>query len=117
METWLVGPERDLDDVPQHLRNEVIEMILRSYELEEQGEGAEEIQLDPPAFMRLDEIKTPALILVGEDDTEAIQTVSDILHERMPHTKKIVMKDTAHLPNLEKPDEFNRLVLDYLLTQ
>lgn len=116
METWLVGPGRDLDDVPQYLRDEVIEMILRSYELEEQAEGIEEITLDPPAFARLGEIKTPALILVGEYDTEAIQTVSEILHERMPHTKKIVLSDTAHLPNLEKPDEFDRLVRDYLLT-
>ncbi|MCI0713409.1 MAG: alpha/beta hydrolase [Chloroflexi bacterium] len=116
METWLVGPERDLDDVPRHLREQVIEMILRSYELEEQAEGAKEIPLDPPAFVRLGEIKTPALILVGEDDTEAIKTVSAILHERMAHTKKVVMEDTAHLPNMEKPDEFNRLVLDYLLT-
>lgn len=117
METWLVGPERDLDDVPQHLRDQVTEMILRTYELEEHGEGADERELEPPAIERLAEIEAPALILVGEYDTEAIKIVNEILHERIPHTKKIVMNDTAHLPNMEKPDEFNRMVLDYLLTQ
>lgn len=28
---------------------------------------------------------------------------------------KALIHDAAHLPNLEHPDEFNRLVLDFLL--
>jgi 3-oxoadipate enol-lactonase len=117
METWLVGPERELDDVPEHLREAVTEMILRTYELEEHGEGADEQELDPPAINRLAELAIPTLILIGEYDTVAMKRINEILHERLTNTKKIVMKDTAHLPNMEKPDEFNRLVLDYLLTQ
>ena len=30
--------------------------------------------------------------------------------------RKAVIRDAAHLPNLEHPDEFNRLVLDFLLS-
>ncbi len=33
---------------------------------------------------------------------------------KIPHAKKAVIHDAAHLPNLEHPDQFNRLVLDFL---
>jgi len=29
-------------------------------------------------------------------------------------TQKVVIPVTAHHPNMEKPEEFNRLVLDFL---
>jgi pimeloyl-ACP methyl ester carboxylesterase len=32
----------------------------------------------------------------------------------LPHVQKKVINDAAHLPNLEHPDEFNRLVLEFL---
>ena len=30
--------------------------------------------------------------------------------------RKAVIHDAAHLPNLEHPEEFNRIVLDFLTT-
>jgi len=38
----------------------------------------------------------------------------DLLAERMPNAKKRIIKDTAHLPSMEKPEEFNREALDFL---
>jgi pimeloyl-ACP methyl ester carboxylesterase len=33
----------------------------------------------------------------------------------IPDVRKAVIHDAAHLPNLEHPEEFNRIVLDFLL--
>jgi pimeloyl-ACP methyl ester carboxylesterase len=33
----------------------------------------------------------------------------------LPHVRQVVINDAAHLPNLEHPQEFNRLVLEFLL--
>ena len=39
---------------------------------------------------------------------------SDQLVASILHARKAVIHDAAHLPNLEHPEEFNRLVLDFL---
>lgn len=37
-----------------------------------------------------------------------------MLATRIPGTQKAVVGDTAHMLNVEKPDVFNTLVLDFL---
>ena len=39
---------------------------------------------------------------------------ADLLSNSIPNARKAVINDAAHLPNLEHPEEFNRLVLDFL---
>jgi pimeloyl-ACP methyl ester carboxylesterase len=36
------------------------------------------------------------------------------LEQGIAHAKKVVIAGTAHHPNMEKPEEFNRAVLDFL---
>ena len=33
---------------------------------------------------------------------------------RVPGAQKAVLRNTAHVPNMERLDEFNRLALDFL---
>jgi pimeloyl-ACP methyl ester carboxylesterase len=35
----------------------------------------------------------------------------------IPDVRKAVIDDAAHLPNLEHPKKFNRVVLDFLLAK
>jgi pimeloyl-ACP methyl ester carboxylesterase len=32
----------------------------------------------------------------------------------IPDARQAIIPGTAHLPNMEKPDEFNRILLDFL---
>jgi len=57
---------------------------------------------------------TGHLILVGELDQPDILRTADRLAEGIPHARKAVISGTAHAPSMERPDEFNRLVLDFL---
>jgi len=73
----------------------------------------EELELQPPAVSRLSQIRAPTLVLVGEEDRPRPLAAADLL-ESLPDARKTVMAGTAHLPNMERPEEFNRLVLDFL---
>ncbi len=33
---------------------------------------------------------------------------------RIPAARKVVIEDAAHLPNMEHPEEFQRIVTDFL---
>jgi pimeloyl-ACP methyl ester carboxylesterase len=34
--------------------------------------------------------------------------------EDVPHARKVVIRDAGHMVNMEKPEEFNREVLEFL---
>src|SRR3989304_833593 len=60
------------------------------------------------------EIKAPTLIIVGEEDILIPLKNSKILHEKIKGSKLVIIKDCGHVPPIEKPEEFNEVVLDFL---
>ncbi len=113
VEIWVDGPQRAPDQVPAVVRDLVREMNLIALTNEAAGLGQPE-PLDPPAAGRLGEIRTPALVIHGDLDQPDIPQSSAYLAERIAGARHVVMHGTAHLPNMERPDEFNRIVLDFL---
>jgi 3-oxoadipate enol-lactonase len=71
-------------------------------------------RLDPAAIDRLGEIAVPTLVIVGDRDVPDILANADRLVAGIAGARKVVLPDVAHLPPMERPDEFNRLVLDFL---
>jgi 3-oxoadipate enol-lactonase len=63
---------------------------------------------------RIREIKAPTLIIVGEKDILIPLKYSKILNEKIEGSRLVVMKDCGHVPPLEKPEKFNKIVLDFL---
>jgi 3-oxoadipate enol-lactonase len=63
---------------------------------------------------RLSGIKAPTLIIVGEEDILIPQRYSRILHEGIKESKLVIMKECGHVPPIEKPEEFNRIVIGFL---
>jgi pimeloyl-ACP methyl ester carboxylesterase len=70
--------------------------------------------MEPPAVGRLDEIRCPVLVLVGDLDTAGTRASADLLATALPQAHKVVFNNVAHLPNLEHPDEFNEAVRAFL---
>src|SRR5262249_29648497 len=62
-------------------------------------------------------INAPTLIIVGREDP--IRPVSDaeFMHERIPSSRLEIIEDAAHMVNLEQPDVFNRVLLEFLCQQ
>jgi 3-oxoadipate enol-lactonase len=110
---WLAGPRRSLDEVDPELRVLVADMQRNAFELQK-GHELRMPRLDPPASTRLSEVRVPTLVLTGDEDVGDIHEIADKLAAGIPRAERATIADTAHLPSLERPDEFNRIVLGFL---
>jgi pimeloyl-ACP methyl ester carboxylesterase len=63
---------------------------------------------------RLADIQVPTLILTAEYDIPACREIADLLDSSVLNSRKVVMPGTGHLLHLEKPDEFNQHVADFI---
>ena len=71
---------------------------------------------EPPAWDRLKDIHAPTLLIVGGDDDKLLHTMADKLEQDIPNVRRVTIPETHHIPNMEKPGEFNRIVLEFLKT-
>ncbi len=115
MHLWLDGPRRPRGYVKEPLRQLFLDM--NGGNVNADWASAPTDDLDPPALDRLHEITAPTLVVFGDEDVPPIFDAVDVLMENVPHAHKAVIHNAAHLPNLEHPDEFNRLVLEFLLEE
>lgn len=112
---WVDGPRRAAGDVDSEVRQRVAEMQRRAFELQMPVDGdAREELLVPDVSERLGEVRAPTLVLTGEEDRDDIQAIADRLVEEVPDARRASISGAAHIPSLERPDEFDRLVLDFL---
>lgn len=109
---WVDGPRRTPDQVDPTVRERVREMNGALLTMD--GEGMDEQKLDPPAAGRLGEIRVPTLVVVGDEDVPDVVQSAGPLVQEIPGAKRATIAGAAHLPNMEKPQEFNRLVLGFL---
>lgn len=72
------------------------------------------ISLSPPAFDRLDQIKIRSLIITSEYDIIACQEVAEILNQIIPEVKLYTIKEASHAMFIDKIEEFNKILLNFL---
>lgn len=56
---------------------------------------------------RLAEIKLPALVIVGEQDTGTPPAMAREIHDNLPGSELVVIASAAHLANVEQPAAFD----------
>jgi len=75
------------------------------------------VQLTRPSFYeletQLDRLEVPTLILVGDEDEPALEP-SLFLKRKIQAAGLAVFPNSGHTINLEEPDLFNRILLDFL---
>jgi pimeloyl-ACP methyl ester carboxylesterase len=111
---WVDGPQQPEGRAAAEVRRLVYEMSLNNYTTITVYGQAE--QLEPPAIERLEQIQAPTFVISTDLDTSVVQTAAAIMAERIPHARHAVIRGAAHLPNLEQPEEFNRLLREFLDT-
>lgn len=109
-EMWVVGVGRPVDSVASAIQRLVVDMLLASYADPE----VEQIEGDSPAIHRLGEIAVPTLVVVGAHDRPDILRAADVLAEEIAGARKVIVPRTAHLPNLERPAVFNRILREFV---
>ncbi len=113
---WSDGPRRTPEQVNAQARARITEMSTQHIQRHGDIFGHQQhmLPLEPPAINRLAEIKVPTLIVIGDEDTPEILEIADTLEHGIARATKVVIPGTAHHPNMEKPEAFNRVVLDFL---
>jgi 3-oxoadipate enol-lactonase len=111
--TWVVGLRRTPDQVDPIVRQRIYEMQYHAFTVPI-PEKAEELSLDPPAISRLAKIQVPTLLMVGEYDLQDKHETMKQLAVEIPQAQQFVIRDAAHIVNMEQPAEFNRIVLEFL---
>ncbi len=109
---WVDGPGQPRNRVDPSIRERVHGWILSNYLAERPWGKAQ--PLDPPAARRLDEIRVPTLVLIGDLDEKETQAACHHLANGISNGRIEVFHGCAHMLNLEQPERFNRLVLEFL---
>lgn len=113
---WVDGPFRHPEQVDPSVRQHAAEMNRVAVENNTWAiaDSSPLNPLNPPASSRLAEINIPVLILAGSLDNPEILRAADLLANEIKSAKKIIVPDSAHVPNMEKPVDFSGIVLDFL---
>jgi 3-oxoadipate enol-lactonase len=110
---WIDGMGRTPDQVDPYVRTLALAMNRPIVEKEIAG-GGEGEALEPAAIDRLDEIIAPTLVIMTTLDPPDSQALSQTLAQEIPHARLAIIEGAGHLPNLEQPDDFDRLLGDFL---
>ena len=114
LRTWVDGPRRRPEDVDPGVRSRVAEMQRRALELAlGSAEDDEELFVEDLA-QRVGEIRATTLILIGEDDQPDMHAIAERLEREIPAARRATIAHTAHVPSMERPREFDELVLPFL---
>jgi len=111
---WFDGTGRTSGQVNQEMRRLLYEMNHRALSNERMALGKRLPNAETPAVERLAELRMPVLVVVGEHDTPYILAAADYMKENLPSAQKMVIEDAAHLPNMDHPEAFYRIVTDFL---
>lgn len=106
---WTDGPSRAPEDVDPKIREQVRAMARATVDSVMEGRS-----IQPPAIERLGELELPMLVVVGELDMPGIHEIADLLVEANPQAELVTIPGVAHMANLEAPEEFNRVLLEFL---
>jgi pimeloyl-ACP methyl ester carboxylesterase len=110
--------ERAIDlDVEMWVRDPAIVPLVRAWNAAIFARGEDddhELELEPPAVGRLGEIRCPVLAVVGDHDQPFMVEGARVLAEGVADGRLVVMPGLMHLPSLESPAEFTRILLDFL---
>ncbi len=110
---WVDGPGQPSDRIPD-VHRRAREMIVHAYR-DHADEPPEDVTpLQPPAAGRLDELRVPVLVVVGDLDTSGTIATARRIVDGVPDDRQVQMSGVAHLQPMERPDEFARIVEGFL---
>ena len=111
---WGFGPERRESELDPSFVEMAYALNLANVPHAE--EAPIPLPLEPPAYDRVSDIAVPTLVMVGEFDVTPALAQYEYLLTTVPKADGCRFPGAAHLPNLEQPAEFERVLLDWLKT-
>jgi pimeloyl-ACP methyl ester carboxylesterase len=109
---WFDGPGQPADRADPETRAMVREWIYSNYAAE--IEGGIPQPMEPSADTLLDRLTMPVLAVVGDRDEAWAVASMKHLASAVPNGRFELFENAAHLLNLEYPERFTKLILDFL---
>lgn len=111
---WFDGTGRTPEQVNQTMRALLYEMnrIALAHEVKQLGKRLP--NTETPAVNRLQDLEIPVLIIVGSHDMPYTLAAANYMEDKIKLARKVTIEDAAHLPNMDQPQEFQRVVTDFL---
>jgi 3-oxoadipate enol-lactonase len=110
---WAVGAGRQREDIPASVYERILDANRIVLENEIKGIGTVE-EMKPSGANRMDEIRVPVLVIWGDKDVPVIPVAAASMQEKIAGARGYLIPNTAHFPNMEQPETFNRVVLEFL---
>ncbi len=107
---WLDGASSIEGRVRGAARELFLDMNLRALNAPSAGEATDSVD----AWNNLSKIQVPVLLVVGQLDLPHLQERSARMAEVMPSAELVSMKDVAHLPALEAPQQCADIIAKFL---
>ncbi len=98
-------------------RERILKMAMENSHIHTDPPSRLQVHPTPPGFKRLQKIRAPTLIIFGDRDVPGMRLVAHQLHTKIPGSELVEIKGADHIVNMSKPDQFNRIVLDFLKKQ
>jgi 3-oxoadipate enol-lactonase len=111
-ELWAAGPNRDVLELDPAFLSLAYE--LNATNVRHLGDRATPVPLESPAYYRTVDLEVPALFAVGEFDLASELAATEYLLSTVPDSSGATFPDSAHLPSVERPDEFVRVLKAWL---
>ncbi|HKM99237.1 MAG TPA: alpha/beta fold hydrolase [Candidatus Binataceae bacterium] len=109
---WIDGPRRDAAQIDPVYRERALMLHRQNFSLER--DAHQEQPLTPPAIGRLGEISARTIVVIGDNDSQDLIKLASKLAGEIPGARLITIAEAAHLPSLERPELFNRILTEFL---
>lgn len=109
---WVDGAGRPGGEAESSVRQRVFEMQKLAFEMD--NENAQGGWLVNDRHLKLGQVQAPTLVAVGEYDRPDMLAIARKIAAEIPNARLEVLPGVAHLPPMEAPEAFSRLVLDFL---
>ena len=110
---WFDG-DRTPDDVDQDMRELAYKMNRIALTHQSKQLGKRLSNTKTPAVERLNELNVPVLAVLGADDIPYMHAAADYMVREISSVRKETIENAAHLPNMDQPDKFQHIVMDFL---
>lgn len=112
-EIWLAGSPL-LPAMENARSSEKVRRMVEAYSGWHWENPDPSVGIEPYGREKLAEIEVPTLIVLGALNPAHYHEVATIQREHIPNSQFVSMAGVGHALNIEDPDEFNRIVLDFL---
>ena len=102
------------DTIRQESASKFMEQIALDYSWWAFSNNSPTELLVPSAASVLDEMRVPTFVVTAEHDLQVCREIGELIVASVPDSRQSVLAETGHLMHIEKPQEFNALLSDFL---